>query len=226
MRLRTERGMKTITIVEIFAIVCCLIFGLLWIISPDKPYEPPFAVSGLVLVITEFYRRRQKDKAPPLLDAEEASGDENQSPADETIKGWSLSVSGGKKIKLTPGKRNVVDFGGGRKETYIILDNEIAAVEQVLENGAKTYIEINKNGDVVTEKLPFPLKEYKIDLNKDCVLSEVKADLGDGFTLHSYKLKWGNSASWVTNNFGELQHYYVKKGCKFDNLAKMLRVGY
>lgn len=46
-----------IPIIESLALFCCLVFGALWINDPSGPYEPPFAVSGLFFVATEFYRR-------------------------------------------------------------------------------------------------------------------------------------------------------------------------
>jgi len=46
-----------IPIIEALSILFCIVFGILWIKNPNGPYEPPFAVAGLVLVIFEFYRR-------------------------------------------------------------------------------------------------------------------------------------------------------------------------
>ena len=45
---------------EIIATIVCILFGILWLQNPDGPYEPPFAVSSFVLVITELYRRYSK----------------------------------------------------------------------------------------------------------------------------------------------------------------------
>lgn len=46
-----------IPIIESLALLSCLVFGVLWINEPNGPYEPPFAVSGLVFVAIELYRR-------------------------------------------------------------------------------------------------------------------------------------------------------------------------
>jgi len=46
-----------LVIIEIAALLVCIIFGYLWIQKPDGPYEPLFTVSGLVFVVTELYRR-------------------------------------------------------------------------------------------------------------------------------------------------------------------------
>jgi GTPase SAR1 family protein len=50
-----------IPILEALSILFCIVFGILWIKNPSGPYEPPFAVAGLVLVIFEFYRRYFKE---------------------------------------------------------------------------------------------------------------------------------------------------------------------
>ena len=60
-----------IPIIEGLALFGCTVFGVLWINEPDGPFEPPFALSGLVLVATEIYRRyRSKDKETSLASLE------------------------------------------------------------------------------------------------------------------------------------------------------------
>lgn len=46
-----------IPVVEGLALLSSVVFGVLWIKTPDGPYEPPFAVSGLIFVATELFRR-------------------------------------------------------------------------------------------------------------------------------------------------------------------------
>jgi hypothetical protein len=219
--------MKVITIIEILAIAACVVFGILWMIYPAEPYEPPFAVSAFLLVIMEFIKNRKRPEQE--LEAENGSLP-NTLPqtekATEGIKGWSFSVNGEEKKELLPGKRNVIDFGNGRIETYTLLSNDIAAAEQTLENGATSYFEIDKNGDIVNEKLPFPVSDYAIDINTDAILSSKVIDLGSGVTQHNANLKWENTATWVTDSNGLLKHYHVSKGCQIDNVNKVLRVGY
>ena len=49
-----------IPFVEVISIILSVVFGWLWINNPSGPYEPPFAMAGLIFLITEFYRRHQK----------------------------------------------------------------------------------------------------------------------------------------------------------------------
>ena len=46
-----------IPVIEGLALFSCSVFGALWVNEPNGPYEPAFAVSGLILVATELYRR-------------------------------------------------------------------------------------------------------------------------------------------------------------------------
>jgi len=43
--------------IELVALVGAICFGVLWILYPNDPYEPPFALCGFVFVITEVLRR-------------------------------------------------------------------------------------------------------------------------------------------------------------------------
>ena len=52
--------MNIIAFIEVSSFILCLVLGAFWIKDPSGPYEPPFAVSGLVLVGTELYRRYRK----------------------------------------------------------------------------------------------------------------------------------------------------------------------
>ncbi len=57
--------------IEGLALFGCAVFGVLWINDPSGPYEPPFAVFGLVLVAAEIYRRyRGKDKETSIASLE------------------------------------------------------------------------------------------------------------------------------------------------------------
>lgn len=52
--------MKIFTgVIEVVALISCITLGYFWIKNPDGPYEPPFAIAGLVFVATEFYRRNE-----------------------------------------------------------------------------------------------------------------------------------------------------------------------
>lgn len=42
---------------EILAVIASVVFGILWLIYPDKNYEPPFAFSGFILVLAGLIRR-------------------------------------------------------------------------------------------------------------------------------------------------------------------------
>lgn len=46
-----------IPIIEGLALLSCLVLGVLWLNTPNGPYEPPFAISGLIFIATELYRR-------------------------------------------------------------------------------------------------------------------------------------------------------------------------
>jgi hypothetical protein len=49
--------MKAIIKVEIFGVLLLLVLGVTWAINPDKNIEPFFAVSSILLVCTEIFRK-------------------------------------------------------------------------------------------------------------------------------------------------------------------------
>lgn len=57
-------GMTGVTILkivlvvfEVIALLACVYFGVLWYIKPSGNYEPPFAISAFVFVVTDLIRR-------------------------------------------------------------------------------------------------------------------------------------------------------------------------
>ena len=47
---------------ELIALLACVYFGVLWYIEPSGNYEPPFAISAFVFVITDLIRRYARSR--------------------------------------------------------------------------------------------------------------------------------------------------------------------
>ena len=153
-----------------------------------------------------------------------ATTEEAETAADTAPKGWTITVNNGEHIQLIPGKRITVQFGEKRKETYLALNDEVAAVEQILESGETSYFEIDKNGRVIDRQLPHPLSEYSVNINKNSILRESKTELSDGFILYSYKFKWGDRAELVYDSNNKLRNFYANKH-RYDHKAKIIYIG-
>jgi hypothetical protein len=56
-----------IPLIEGLALLSSVVFGVLWIKTPQGPYEPPFAISGLIFVATELFRRYKEKLFPAKI---------------------------------------------------------------------------------------------------------------------------------------------------------------
>lgn len=50
--------------IEVLALISSIVFGVLWLRNPSEPYEPPFALSTLVFIATELFRRYKEKLFP------------------------------------------------------------------------------------------------------------------------------------------------------------------
>jgi hypothetical protein len=48
--------------IEILSITACFVFGILWLLDSNNSYEPAIVVSGVVLALTEIYKRYSPSK--------------------------------------------------------------------------------------------------------------------------------------------------------------------
>lgn len=155
----------------------------------------------------------------------EVIGQTSSNPSSKSVpKGWSIDKEG--KDPMIKGQKKLVNHPDGRKETFLLIDNEIVCVEQVFPNGAVAYIEVDPNGNIIRQKFPYPEDEYSILINKASELGYEWQANSDGNVEHLSKLKWGRSVRWLTDANGVLLDYHVSGGCHVDHIRKKIRCGW
>lgn len=56
-----------IPVIEVLALLSSVVFVILWLNNPSGPYEPPFALSTLIFIATEFFRRYKRKIFTPKI---------------------------------------------------------------------------------------------------------------------------------------------------------------
>ena len=139
-------------------------------------------------------------------------------------KGWSFDKEG--KDPLIKGQERQINHPDGRTETFLLIDNEIVCLEQVFPNGAVAYYEIDRNGNIIRQKFPYPVAEYTSLVNQASSVAYKSKTNSDGNIEHRADLKWGKAVRWLTDAKGVLLDYHVSGGCHVDHLQRQIRCGW
>ena len=152
-------------------------------------------------------------------------GQTSADPSSKSLpKGWSFDKEG--KAPMIKGRKRQVNHPDGRKETFLLIDNEIVCVEQVFPDGAVAYYEVDPNGNIIRQKFPYPVAEYSILINQASLLGYESKTNSDGNVEHRADLKWGRAVRWLTDVNEVLLDYHVSGGCHVDHIQKKIRCGW
>ncbi len=128
-------------------------------------------------------------------------------------------------------KGEVVSIGTGYYERkmpgYTIkyfLEGELLHAEQELENGSIGYYVIDKNGNMVEHKLPYPMGDYIVEIDPALILGRRQDALGAGLTRETVQMKWGKRAVLTWDSQHTLIDYQFENGLRIDNVRKALIV--
>ncbi|WP_282016152.1 toll/interleukin-1 receptor domain-containing protein [Marinifilum flexuosum] len=135
--------------------------------------------------------------------------------------GWSAVVDG-EEILFKQGEPFTISFEDGKIEKYLVINDDIMCLEQTFPNGAIAYIEVNKDGDIVTHKFPYPISEYQLIIDKNLVVDSKTFQDENGFTHFEAFLKWGRHCSWILDPNKKLHSYRIEKGCELNHIAKQV----
>lgn len=113
--------------------------------------------------------------------------------------------------------------GANTKFKYMMRDGWLH-VEQVLEDGAVAYYEVDESGSVRNSRMPYPINEYRVLVPEDLVLSKTKIPSNVGTHAIRTVLKW--SKGTVTEHFVGEVFAGVDCGarCKIDQQKKTITV--
>ena len=95
-------------------------------------------------------------------------------------------------------------IGEGRVRYF--LQGAFLHVEHESSPDVIAYYVLDEKGDVVTNKMPYPLEQYSIEVPENMVLSRHVTKLPKGFTQEDVELKWGKRATIVRDRKRRLVH--------------------
>lgn len=135
--------------------------------------------------------------------------------------GWSTYLND-EKILFKQGEPITINFEDGKVEKYLVIDDDIMCLEQIFPNGAIAYVEVNKDGDIVSQKFPYPISEYEFILDRNLIVNSNSFQDERGFMHYEANLKWGKQCSWVLDPNDKLFSYKIQKGCNIDHINKRI----
>jgi hypothetical protein len=106
----------------------------------------------------------------------------------------------------------------------IFVEGDNLHVEHELENGSIGYYILDRKGNVLDHRLPFPMAEYAVEIDPALVLHQTEVKLPGGFIQETILMKWGKRAVLTWNQEHRLTDYHFEKGVRFDNVRKVLVV--
>ncbi len=128
-------------------------------------------------------------------------------------------------------KGEVVSIGTGYYEKQMpgytikyFLEGDLLHVEQELENGSIGYYVIDKNGNMVEHKLPYPMGDYIVEIDPALILGRREDALGAGLIRETVQMKWGKRAVLTWDSQHTLIDYHFENGARIDNVRKALIV--
>lgn len=107
----------------------------------------------------------------------------------------------------------------GEGKVRFFLQGAFLHVEHEPAPGVIAYYVLDEMGNVVTNKFPYPLEEYSIEIPEDMVLSRTITKLPKKFTREDIQMKWGKSATIIWDKNHRLGHLETK-GVTVNHLQK------
>lgn len=127
----------------------------------------------------------------------------------------------GKEVIPEEGKYYTIEREVKSKISYM-YKNGLVYVEYTNSDGIKGYYVIDDKGNLVENKLPYPLQEYTVQIPEDMVIRREVEALPNGFQKIHVVLKWGKSADYILDSEGKLQQISIKGGANVNNRSKVI----
>jgi hypothetical protein len=144
-------------------------------------------------------------------------------PISSKNEGWSANINN-EKVIFKQGEPVSVKYEDGKIEQFQVINDDIMCLEQIFPNGAIAYIEVNKEGDIVSHKFPYPISDYSFVIDKNLIINTISHKDEQGFIHHEAVLKWGRSCTWSFSPDGKLYAYHIEKGCNIDHINKCISI--
>ncbi|MBL4561833.1 MAG: hypothetical protein JKX79_12710 [Labilibaculum sp.] len=100
------------------------------------------------------------------------------------------------------------------------LEGNLLHVEQELKDGIIAYYIIDENGNMVDQKLPFPLEEYEVVIDPNLIVKSTVEHLQNGLKKEIIYMKWGKVALIIRHKDNRLAHLHIEKGFTINNIEK------
>ena len=133
-----------------------------------------------------------------------------QQPA-KLSQGYALHTPDGKGPWVPEQGRFYEYFFNDGTKFRVMMDGDIAHIEQTLADGAIAYYEVNEAGDVKNSRFPYPLEEYRLEIPPEMIVSHSSHTVAPGFIETKYVLKWGRAARVVKDAAGRLAEIAVPR---------------
>jgi hypothetical protein len=127
----------------------------------------------------------------------------------------------GKVFTLEEGKHYTYKFTSDIQIDYM-LKNGLMHVEYVAPNGTRWYYVISQEGNIVDQKFPYKLEDFKVIIPEDLELSRKTTSLPNGFRKIDVKLKWGKSVSMVVDSNHKLKQLTIVGGARISPSKKTI----
>lgn len=106
----------------------------------------------------------------------------------------------------------------GQKVRYFLQDSMLH-IEHEPAPGIIAYVILNHNGDIVENKLPFDISEYRVDIDPSMILKRTVETIAPNITRETVIMKWGKIAI-ITYVNGKLAQLETPKGGSVNHVEK------
>ena len=114
-------------------------------------------------------------------------------------------------------------FSNGASINYM-FHGALLGVEYTHPDGMSSYVDVDAQGNIHNQRLPYPLVEYRIEIPEDLVVRRNELALEDGGKTVDVTLKWGNRVRYTIDESGALRGYQIKGPSAIRNKKRIVEI--
>lgn len=111
----------------------------------------------------------------------------------------------------------------GQKVRYYLLGSFLH-IEHELHTGIIVYYVFDQQGNLVDTKFPYPLYEYKLEIEDGLILKNTIEQLDNDIFKEIIYMKWGKVAIIIKDSSGKMLEFRIEKGATIDHIKKTIYI--